>query len=104
MKLLRFGICALAVFAVAAHGGVEDWARAVFETAAGLLRWERGADGKGKTLRASRPWLFSATTRGTVGRSLGAFLTAGKAAGAISKSPLWNLTTIASWRFRGFMT
>jgi O-antigen ligase len=37
MKLLRFGICALAVFAVAAHGGVEDWARAVFETGAGLL-------------------------------------------------------------------
>ncbi len=37
MKLLRFGICALVVFAVAAHGGVEDWARAVFETAAGLL-------------------------------------------------------------------
>jgi len=37
MKLLRFGICALAVFAVAAHGGVEEWARAVFETAAGFL-------------------------------------------------------------------
>jgi len=37
MKLLRFGICALVVFAVAAHGGVEDWARAVFETGAGLL-------------------------------------------------------------------
>src|SRR5437879_10175188 len=37
MRLLRFGICALAVFAVAAHGGVEDWARAVFETGAGLL-------------------------------------------------------------------
>jgi len=37
MKLLRFGICALVVFAVAAHGGVEDWARAVFETSAGLL-------------------------------------------------------------------
>jgi O-antigen ligase len=37
MKLLRFGMCALAVFAVAAHGGVEDWARAVFETGAGLL-------------------------------------------------------------------
>jgi len=27
----------LIVFAVAAHGGVEDWARAVFETGAGLL-------------------------------------------------------------------
>ena len=37
MRLLRFGICALAVFAVAGHGGVEDWARAVFETGAGLL-------------------------------------------------------------------
>ncbi len=37
MRLLRFGICALTVFAVAAHGGVEDWARAVFETGAGLL-------------------------------------------------------------------
>ena len=37
MKLLRFGICALAVFAVVAHGGVEDWARAVFETGAGVL-------------------------------------------------------------------
>jgi len=37
MRLLRFGICALAVFAVAAHGGVEDWARAVLETGAGLL-------------------------------------------------------------------
>jgi O-antigen ligase len=37
MRLLRFGICALAVFAVAAHGGVEDWARAAFETGAGLL-------------------------------------------------------------------
>ena len=37
MRSLRFGICAMAVFAVAAHGGVEDWARAVFETGAGLL-------------------------------------------------------------------
>jgi O-antigen ligase len=37
MKFLRFGICALVVFAVAAHGGVEDWARAVIETAAGFL-------------------------------------------------------------------
>src|SRR5437762_4633294 len=37
MRLLRFGICTLAVFAVAAHGGVEDWARSVFETGAGLL-------------------------------------------------------------------
>jgi O-antigen ligase len=37
MKFLRIGICALVVFSVAAHGGVEDWARAVFETTAGLL-------------------------------------------------------------------
>src|SRR6202521_3999986 len=37
MKFLRVGICALVVFAVAAHGGVEDWARAVLETGAGLL-------------------------------------------------------------------
>jgi len=37
MRPLRFGICVLAVFAVAAHGSVEDWARAVFETGAGLL-------------------------------------------------------------------
>jgi O-antigen ligase len=37
MKLLRIGICSLVVFAVAAHGGVEDWARAVLETGAGLL-------------------------------------------------------------------
>src|SRR5467141_2308498 len=37
MRLLRLGICALAVFAVAAHGGVEDWTQAVFETGTGLL-------------------------------------------------------------------
>jgi O-antigen ligase len=37
MRLLRFGICALIVFAVAAHGGVEDWARAIFETGTALL-------------------------------------------------------------------
>lgn len=37
MKFLRIGICALVVFAVVAHGGVEDWARAVIETAAGFL-------------------------------------------------------------------
>jgi O-antigen ligase len=37
MKFLRAGICALVVFAVAAHGGVEEWARAVMETGAGLL-------------------------------------------------------------------
>ena len=34
---MRIGICALIVFSVAAHGGVEDWARAVLETAAGAL-------------------------------------------------------------------
>ncbi len=37
MKFLRVGICALVVFAVAAHGGVEDWAQAVLETGAGFL-------------------------------------------------------------------
>src|ERR1700739_3331870 len=37
MRLLRFGICALVVFAVLAHGGVEDWARAILETGAGVL-------------------------------------------------------------------
>src|SRR6266478_6352825 len=37
MRFLRFGICALVVFAVAAHGGVEEWAQALFETCAGLL-------------------------------------------------------------------
>ena len=37
MKFLRVGICALVVFAVAAHGGVEDWARAGLEMGAGLL-------------------------------------------------------------------
>src|SRR6266850_1249648 len=37
MKFLRVGICALVVFGVAAHGGVEDWARAVLEIGAGLL-------------------------------------------------------------------
>jgi O-antigen ligase len=37
MKFLRIGICALIVFAVAAHGAVEDWARAVVETGAGFL-------------------------------------------------------------------
>jgi O-antigen ligase len=37
MKLLRFGICAVAAFAVAAHGGVEDWARAVIEIGSALL-------------------------------------------------------------------
>jgi O-antigen ligase len=37
MKPLRVGICALIVFGVMAHGGVEDWAVAVFEVVAGLL-------------------------------------------------------------------
>ena len=37
MKFLRVGICALIVFGVAAHGGVEEWARAVLETGAGFL-------------------------------------------------------------------
>jgi O-antigen ligase len=37
MKFVRIGICALAAFGVLAHGGVEDWARAVFETGIGLL-------------------------------------------------------------------
>ena len=37
MKFLRLGICALLAFAVAAHGGVEEWARAILETGAGLL-------------------------------------------------------------------
>jgi O-antigen ligase len=37
MKFLRAGVCALVVFGVAAHGAVEDWARAVLETGAGLL-------------------------------------------------------------------
>lgn len=37
MRFLRVGICALVVFAVAAHGGVEDWARAILEIGAGLL-------------------------------------------------------------------
>jgi O-antigen ligase len=37
MKFLKIGICALLVFGVAAHGGVETWARAVLEAGAGLL-------------------------------------------------------------------
>jgi O-antigen ligase len=37
MRALRFGICALLVFAVVAHGAVESWARAVVEIGAGLL-------------------------------------------------------------------
>lgn len=37
MKFFRWGLCALIGFAVAAHGGVEDWARAVLETGVALL-------------------------------------------------------------------
>ena len=37
MKFLRFGICALVSIAVVTHGGVEEWARAILETGAGLL-------------------------------------------------------------------
>ncbi len=37
MKFIRIGICALIVFAVLAHGAVEDWARAVLEIGAALL-------------------------------------------------------------------
>jgi O-antigen ligase len=37
MKFLRIGICALVAFGVLAHGGVEDWARAVFEAGIALL-------------------------------------------------------------------
>jgi O-antigen ligase len=37
MRLLQIGICAVLVFAIAAHGAVEDWAHAVLETSAGLL-------------------------------------------------------------------
>ena len=37
MKFLRLGVCALVVFGVLAHGGVEPWARAFLESGAGLL-------------------------------------------------------------------
>jgi O-antigen ligase len=37
MKLLRYGICALVLFGILAHGAVEDWARAVLEMGAGIL-------------------------------------------------------------------
>jgi O-antigen ligase len=37
MKFLRVGLCALITFAVLAHGGVEDWARAVLETGVAFL-------------------------------------------------------------------
>ena len=37
MRFLRLGICGLVAFTVVAHGGVENWARAVLEAGAGLL-------------------------------------------------------------------
>jgi O-antigen ligase len=37
MKFVRVGICALVAFGVLAHGGVEEWSRAVFETGIGVL-------------------------------------------------------------------
>jgi len=37
MKFVRVGICALVAFGVLAHGGVEEWARAVFETGTAVL-------------------------------------------------------------------
>ena len=37
MKFLRVGICALVAFGVLAHGGVEDWSRAIFEAGIGVL-------------------------------------------------------------------
>jgi O-antigen ligase len=37
MKALQIGLCAVLVFAIAAHGAVEEWAQAVLEISAGLL-------------------------------------------------------------------
>ena len=37
MKFIRFSISLLIAFAVLAHGAVEDWARAILESGAGLL-------------------------------------------------------------------
>src|SRR5690348_10195942 len=37
MRFLRLGLCALITFAVLAHGGVEDWARAILETGIAFL-------------------------------------------------------------------
>jgi O-antigen ligase len=37
MRFLRIGICFLLVFGVAAHGGVEEWARTMLESGAALL-------------------------------------------------------------------
>ena len=61
MKWLRVGICALVVFAVAAHGGVEDWARAVIETGAGLLLlacvWSLASKYDGEATVVKRGWM-----------------------------------------------
>jgi len=37
MRPLQIGLCAVLVFAIVAHGAVEDWACAVLETSAGVL-------------------------------------------------------------------
>ena len=37
MRFLRLSLCALISFAVLAHGGVEDWARAILETGIAFL-------------------------------------------------------------------
>jgi O-antigen ligase len=37
VRFLRIGICSLVAIGVLAHGGVEDWARAIFETGAAVL-------------------------------------------------------------------
>ena len=37
MRFLRLGLCALISFAILAHGGVEDWARAVLEIGVAFL-------------------------------------------------------------------
>src|ERR1700745_1095956 len=37
MKPLQISICSLLAFAVAAHGAVEPWSRAVLETGVGIL-------------------------------------------------------------------
>ena len=37
MKPVRIALCVLLAFGVLAHGGVEDWAIAVFETVVGLV-------------------------------------------------------------------
>ena len=37
MKLIRFGLCVLFVFAVLAYGAVEVWSQSILETGAGFL-------------------------------------------------------------------